>query len=164
VTEAYDLSAERLCVGTVGAVGSRLFLLQVRGGETLLTLKMEKLQVAAMAETLAQVVKDQQRPGHLPEDQALEEPTDPAWAVGTIGVSFDEAEDRVVLVIEELVAEGEVGAIARVSVTREQAAAFSIQATRLVEAGRPPCPLCGSPLDPSGHECPRTNGHRPPAV
>ena len=164
MTEAYDLSADRLCVGTVGPVGSRLFLLQVRQAETLLTLKMEKLQVAALAETVAQIVRDQQRPGHLPDDQQLEEPTDPAWAVGTIGVSFDEADDRVVLVIEELVAEGEVGAIARVSVSREQAAAFAIQATRLVEAGRPPCPLCGSPLDPSGHECPRTNGHRPPAV
>ena len=164
MTEAYDLSADRLCVGTVGPVGSRLFLLQVRQRDTVLTLKMEKLQVAAMAETLARVVKDQDRPGHLPDDQPLEEPAEPAWAVGTIGVSFDEAEDRVVLVIEELAAEGEMGAIARVSVTREQAAAFTIQATRLVEAGRPPCPLCGSPLDPSGHECPRTNGHRPPAT
>ena len=164
MTEAFDLSAERLCVGTVGPVGSRLFLLQCREGDTLLTLKMEKLQVAAMAGTLAQVIKDEQRPGHLPDDQPLEEPAEPAWAVGTIGVSFDEAEDRVILVIEELVPEGEVGAIARVTVSREQAAAFSIQATRLVEAGRPPCPLCGSPLDPSGHECPRTNGHRPPAV
>ena len=164
MTEAYDLSADRLCVGTVGPVGSRLFLLQVHGGGTVLTLKMEKLQVAAMAGTLAQVIKDEQRPGHLPDDQPLEEPAEPAWAVGTIGVSFDEAEDRVVLVIEELVPEGEVGAIARVSITREQAAAFTIQATRLIESGRPPCPLCGSPLDPSGHECPRTNGHRPPAV
>jgi uncharacterized repeat protein (TIGR03847 family) len=164
VTEAYDLSADRLCVGTVGPVGSRLFLIQCRGGDTLLTLKVEKQQVAAMSDLLARVVRDQQRPGHLPDDQELEEPAEPAWAVGTIGVSFDEADDRVVLVIEELVPEGEVGAIARVSVTREQAAAFSIQATRLVESGRPPCPLCGSPLDPSGHECPRTNGHRPPAV
>ncbi|HEX7442795.1 MAG TPA: DUF3090 family protein, partial [Acidimicrobiales bacterium] len=110
MTEAYDLSAERLCVGTVGPVGSRLFLLQCREGDTVLTLKMEKLQVAAMAGTLAQVIKDEQRPGHLPDDQPLEEPAEPAWAVGTIGVSFDEAEDRVVLVIEELVPEGEVGA------------------------------------------------------
>jgi uncharacterized repeat protein (TIGR03847 family) len=164
VTEAYDLSADRLCVGTVGEVGNRLFLIQCRQGETLLTLKVEKQQVAAMSELLAQVVKDRARPGHLPEDQELESPVEPAWAVGTIGVSFDESDDRVVLVIEELVPEGEVGAIARVSVTREQAAAFSIQATRLVESGRPPCPLCGSPLDPSGHECPRTNGHRPPVV
>lgn len=164
MTEAYDLSADRLCVGTVGPVGSRLFLIQCRQGDTLLTLKIEKQQVAAMSDLLARVVKDQARPGHLPDGLALEEPAEPAWTIGTVGVSFDEAEDRVVLVIEELVVEGEVGAIARVSVTREQAAAFSIQATRLVESGRPPCPLCGSPLDPSGHECPRTNGHRPPAV
>ncbi len=34
---------------------------------------------------------------------------EPAWAIGTIGVSFDEAEDRVVLVIEELVGEDEAG-------------------------------------------------------
>ncbi len=164
MTDAFDLSADRLCVGTVGPVGSRLFLLQCRQGDTLVTLKVEKQQVAAIGDLLARLVKDQQRPGHLPDDQALEEPMEPAWAVGTVGVSFDDAEDRVVLVIEELVPEGEVGAIARVSVTREQAAAFTIQAARLVESGRPPCPLCGSPLDPSGHECPRTNGHRPPAV
>ncbi len=68
------------------------------------------------------------------------------------------------LVVEERVEEGETGAIARLSVTREQAAVFALEATRLVEAGRPPCPLCGSPLDPSGHQCPRANGHRPPAV
>jgi len=165
MSDGYDLSApDRFTVGTVGPVGERLFLLQCRQGPTLLTLKMEKQQVAVVAEYLARIVKDQERPGHLPEELELEEPTDPAWAVGTIGVSYDEADDRVILVIEELVPEDETGAIARLSVSREQAAAFTIQATSLVESGRPPCPLCGSPLDPSGHECPRTNGHRPPAV
>jgi uncharacterized repeat protein (TIGR03847 family) len=165
VSDGYDLSApDRITVGTVGEVGNRLFLLQCRQGPTLLTLKIEKQQVSVVAEYLARIVKDQERPGHLPEDLDLEEPTDPAWAVGTIGVSYDEADDRVILVIEELVPEDETGAIARLSVSREQAAAFTIQATSLVESGRPPCPLCGSPLDPSGHECPRTNGHRPPAV
>ena len=54
------------------------------------------------------------------------------------------------------------GHVLRVALTREQAAAFAIHATRLVEAGRPPCPLCSLPLDPAGHDCPRTNGHRPP--
>ncbi|MGH9041277.1 MAG: DUF3090 family protein, partial [Acidimicrobiia bacterium] len=28
-----------------------------------------------------------------------------------------------------------------------------------VVAGRPPCPLCGGPLDPEGHVCPKLNGH-----
>ena len=46
--------------------------------------------------------------------------------------------------------------------TREQAAALAIRGTELVEAGRPPCPLCGYPLDARGHVCPRTNGNRPP--
>ena len=101
MTEAYDLSADRLCVGTVGPVGSRLFLIQCRGGGTLLTLKVEKQQVAAMSDLLARVVKDQQRPGHLPDDQELEEPTEPAWAVGTVGVSFDEVEDRVWAAVDE---------------------------------------------------------------
>ncbi len=164
MSEGYDLEPERITVGTVGEVGARLFLLQCRQGETLLTLKMEKQQVAAMAEYLARVVKENKRPGHLPDELELEEPTEPAWAVGTIGVSYEEIDDRIVLVIEELVAEGEIGAIARLSITREQAGTFAIRATKLVESGRPPCPLCGSPLDPAGHDCPRTNGHRPPIV
>ena len=161
----YDMSApDRLTVGTVGPVGDRLFLLQCRQGPVLLTLKIEKQQVAVVADYLARVVRDQPRPGHLPEELELEQPAEPAWVVGTVGVSYDDADDRVILVIEELVPEDETGAIARLSISREQAAAFAILATRLVESGRPPCPLCGSPLDPSGHECPRTNGHRPPAV
>lgn len=149
-------------MGTVGPVGQRLFLLQCRQEPVLLTLKIEKQQVAVLADYLARIVRDEERPGHLPDESSLEEPTDPAWAVGTIGVSYDDHDDRIVIVIEELVPEGEHGAIARLAISREQAAAFTIQATRLVESGRPPCPLCGSPLDPSGHECPRTNGHRPP--
>ena len=64
----------------------------------------------------------------------------------------------------ELADEDETGAVARLSISREQAAAFAIRATQLVESGRPACPLCGLPLDPSGHDCPRTNGHRPPVT
>lgn len=165
MSEGYDLSEpDRFTVGTVGPVGQRLFLLQCRKGDLLLTLKVEKQQVSVLADYLAQIVRDQQRPGHLPDEGVLEEPTDPSWAVGTVGVTYDESDDRVVVVIEELVPEDESGAIARLSITREQAAAFAIQAIKLVESGRPPCPLCGSPLDPSGHECPRTNGHRPPVT
>jgi uncharacterized repeat protein (TIGR03847 family) len=48
------------------------------------------------------------------------------------------------------------------TLSAEWAGALAIAVTRLVEAGRPLCPLCGGPLDPQGHDCPRTNGHRPP--
>ncbi len=155
---------DRFAVGTRGPVGRRVFLLQCRSDTTVLTLKVEKQQVAVLAEYLGRLLKDLPRPGHLPEDLDLEEPAEPHWVVGTLGVSYEELIDRVVLVAEELVAEDEEGDTARFTVTREQAAAFAVRATTLVEAGRPPCPLCGLPLDPSGHQCPRTNGHRPPTT
>ena len=122
-------------------------------------------------------MREQGRPGHLPEDLDFDTAVEPEWTVATIAVSFDDELERVVVVLEESAlsdeedapedlstdAEDE-GRVARVAVTREQAAAFAIRATTLVEAGRPPCPLCGLPLDPSGHDCPRTNGHRPPVT
>ncbi|HMK63972.1 MAG TPA: DUF3090 family protein [Acidimicrobiales bacterium] len=155
---------DRFTVGTEGPVGRRVFLVQCRAGGTLLTLKAEKQQVSVLAEYLGRVLKDLEQPEDLPEDLELEEPTEPHWVIGTLGVTFDESLDRIVLVAEELVAEEEDGDMARFLVTRAQAAAFAIRATSLVEAGRPPCPLCGLPLDPSGHRCPRTNGHRPPVT
>jgi uncharacterized repeat protein (TIGR03847 family) len=165
VSPALDLGdLDRFTVGTEGPIGRRVFLVQCRSGATLLTLKAEKQQVSVLAEYLGRVLADLDRPAELPEDLELEQPTEPHWVIGTLGVTYDEGIDRVVLVAEELVAEEEDGDVARFSITRAQAAAFAIRATSLVEAGRPPCPLCGLPIDPSGHRCPRTNGHRPPAT
>lgn len=161
----HDLDApDDFTVGTVGPVGERVFMLQCRQGADQLTLKIEKQQVAVLASYLARIVREVGRPGALPENVAFNEDEDPAWVIGTIGVSFDEGTQRIVVVAEELVPEDEDSSVARFSLTLEQAGAFAIVATGLVEAGRPPCPLCGLPLDPSGHACPRTNGHRPPSV
>jgi uncharacterized repeat protein (TIGR03847 family) len=163
VNETLDLGdLDRFTVGTVGPVGRRVFLLQCRGGGVMLTLKVEKQQVSVLAEYLSRLLGDLPRPEEVPQDLELEESTEPQWVVGTLGVSYDDENDRIVLVAEELVEEGEDGDVARCAVTRAQATAFAIRATGLVEAGRPPCPMCGLPLDPAGHECPRTNGHRPP--
>lgn len=154
---------DRFSVGTNGPVGNRVFLLYVAEGADELTLKVEKSQVAMLATYLARIVRELGRPGHLPDDLDFDVEMDPDWVVGTIAVSYDEDADRLVVIVEE-VGDDPGGMVARVAVTREQAAAFAIRATGLVEAGRPPCPLCGYPLDPSGHDCPRTNGHRPPVT
>lgn len=47
----------------------------------------------------------------------------------------------------------------RVRLSPESTRAFIDRARRVVAAGRPPCPLCGQPLDPAGHLCPRHNGY-----
>jgi len=163
MSDEHDIDRpERFSVGTVGPVGERLFLLHCTQGPVSLTVKVEKSQIAILASYLARIVRELGRPGELPEDLDFDTDVEPTWVVGTIGVSYDEDSDRLVVVVEELVPDEEDGEVVRIALTKEQAAAFAIRATQLVEAGRPPCPLCGLPLDPSGHDCPRTNGHRPP--
>lgn len=49
-----------------------------------------------------------------------------------------------------------------VKITPSYARDFVARAQALVAAGRPPCPFCLQPLDPSGHVCPRANGYRRP--
>jgi uncharacterized repeat protein (TIGR03847 family) len=165
MSEERDLSRpDRFTVGAIGEPGDRLFLLQCQQGAERLTVKIEKQQVAVLASYLARIARELGQPGSLPEE-LFDADAEPEWAVRTIGVSFDEDDQRVVIVLEEQSEEEseDTGNVVRVSLSVEQAAAFAIRATQLVEAGRPPCPLCGLPLDPSGHDCPRTNGHRPPA-
>lgn len=156
---------DRITLGTLGPPGQRVFLLQARQVHETVTLKLEKTQVAALSQYLGEVLDELGRPGELPEDMSLEMPAEPAWVVGSLGVSYDPEERVVVLVADEAVPEDEEGAVARFGATLEQVAALAIQGVRLVGAGRPPCPLCGYPLDPTGpHRCPRTNGHRPPSL
>jgi uncharacterized repeat protein (TIGR03847 family) len=49
--------------------------------------------------------------------------------------------------------------VLRVRVTAAAARSFVQRAAHVVASGRPPCPLCGQPLDAQGHICPRRNGH-----
>jgi uncharacterized repeat protein (TIGR03847 family) len=176
MSESFELTdVDRLTVGTVGVPGQRMFLLQARAGAEVVTVKLEKQQVGALARYLGEVLADLPEVGALPGELELEEPTEPRFAAGVLGVTYDEAMDRIVLVAQEagpaededdddIVAEDPDTSVLRVTATREQVAALAIRGTALVEAGRPPCPLCGYPLDPSGHVCPRTNGHRAPTL
>ena len=174
MSDDHDFDAPDVCtVGALGDVGRRLFVFYCRQGLTETTVKVEKQQIAVLSGYLGRIVKELGRPGHLPDDLDYVGTDDFEWVVGTIGVSYDEELDRIVIVLEEMGVgeededdeddDEEGGHVLRVALSREQAASFAIHATRLVEAGRPPCPLCSLPLDPSGHNCPRTNGHRPPA-
>ncbi len=52
----------------------------------------------------------------------------------------------------------------RLIVTRPQLRVLARHGSQVVARGRPLCPLCGNPLDPSGHICPALNGHRPTAT
>jgi uncharacterized repeat protein (TIGR03847 family) len=157
---------ERVTVGTVGEPGQRTFYLQVRQAAQLVAFKLEKQQVAALAQLMAELLSDLPAPETPPEAAGeLEEPVQAEWAIGDMQLDYDTTADRVVLLAEEVPdpggqESGDEGS-ARITITRGQAASLVIQATVSVSAGRPACPLCGNPIDPSGHSCPRTNGHGP---
>lgn len=161
---SFDFEApDHFTAGTVGAPGQRVFYLQSREAGQVVTLKVEKEHVRALAEYLGGLLaRVAGAPGALPADLALLEPLEAAWDVGTLAVGYEESRDRVVVEASELQEEeaaGEEPATARFRITRAQAAAFLERAAELMKGSRPTCPVCSRPMDPSGHVCPRSNGH-----
>jgi uncharacterized repeat protein (TIGR03847 family) len=147
--------------GTVGPPGQRVFYIQAVDGNAVVSWQLEKQQVNALAEYLRGILQD------LPGDHgtamptAFVEPVVPVWNVGNIGVGYDNETDRVILVAEELQFEDDSDAApadqARVMLSRAQCQAFIERTHDLMSGGRPPCRLCGGPIDPVGHVCPRDN-------
>lgn len=161
MSSSFELpDVDRLTAGTVGPPGQRVFYLQVGHPGGVVTLRLEKAQVAALCRYLDEMLADLPPVEPAAGDMELVEPVVAEWVVGSLGVSYDEEDDRIVLVAEEMVEEGEEAAEARIRATRQQVAAFTRRGAQVVAAGRPPCPLCGGPLDPEGHMCVRLNGHR----
>jgi uncharacterized repeat protein (TIGR03847 family) len=178
VSSSFDLTApDRFTAGTVGEPGRRVFYLQAREAGLVVTLRLEKQQVAALCEYLAGILADLPAVAEpLPADLDLIEPVLEEWIVGALAVAYEEAADRILLVAEELVPLEEVDdedderwiaepgpadlpdpATARFRLTRAQAQALVTHGQRLVGAGRPICRICGRPMDPDGHFCPRNN-------
>ena len=152
------LDPEIFTAGTIGPPGQRVFFLQAGDGNTISSVRLEKQQVSALAEYLAGMLHDLPAPSDVPPAPALAEPVEAEWAVGNIGVAYDNDLDRIIIVAEELVPEDTPeGECLRVVVSRSQVRAFIERAEDLMAGGRPPSRICGAPMDPSGHACPRAN-------
>jgi uncharacterized repeat protein (TIGR03847 family) len=105
---SFDFEApDFFTTGTVGVPGRRTFYLQAREAGSVVTLKLEKEQIRALAEYLAKLLNGLPKPGALPSDMALLEPVSEAWVVGSLGVAYDETIDRILIVAEELSEEGD---------------------------------------------------------
>ncbi|MFC9974412.1 DUF3090 domain-containing protein [Spirillospora sp. NPDC127200] len=176
---SYELP-DRFVAGTVGRPGERTFYLQARSGARVTSVALEKFQVTLLAERLEELLDEVLRrsggdaavpavaPAELHDDAPLDQPVEEEFKVGTMALAWDPDEQRVLIEAQE-VTEGEqdpeVGAddpaiaVLRVRITAGQARAFAERALKVVSAGRPPCPLCGLPLDEAGHVCPRQNGY-----
>ncbi len=172
---------DRFVAGTVGQPGDRTFYLQVREDTRTISVTIEKQQVAVLAERLTSLLEEiasrfgadigDEVGDEAVDKDPLDVPVEEEFRVGTMGLGWD-AESKAVVIellaiteteIDEAVVldDTEEGPDAvRVFLTPVAARAFAVRADRVVNAGRKPCPLCGEPLDPSGHICPRQNGYR----
>jgi len=163
---------ERFVAGTLGQPGEREFYLQARKGGALISVGIEKVQVAALAARLEDMLDAIDAPGSTPtepDDHPLEEPVVELFRVGAMALAWDPEAGAVVIEAQtptedgeylELPDDAEAGPdLLRVRLDPDDARRFVRRAEALVAAGRPACPFCGQPLDPAGHFCPRGNGH-----
>ncbi len=208
---------DRFVAGTVGQPGNRTFFLQARRAGQVVSVVLEKVQVAVLAERLGVLLDELESRGispstdDAPSDAApLDEPITEAFRATTLTLGWDGDAERILVeakaedpdaaednlaigegseddeeeaeeqVIDLSEIEGIAGSAAgellaafealeddpddgpdtlRVRMTAAEARGFANRALSVVAAGRLPCPLCGQPLDPQGHICPRRNGH-----
>ena len=201
---------DRFVAGTVGQPGQRTFFLQARKAGQVVSVVLEKVQVAALAERLDALLDELETHGVAEtisvsataiDSEPLDEPINEAFRATTLTLGWDPDTERVLVEAradpieveieledddddDDVVAEDEEPGVAgleasiaatiqavfegddddgpdvlRVRLTADTARSFAERAARIVASGRPPCPLCGQPLDPQGHICPRRNGH-----
>jgi uncharacterized repeat protein (TIGR03847 family) len=185
VIHSYD-PPERFVAGTVGPPGGRTFFLQARSGARVTSIALEKQQVSVLAERIDELLDELIRNGEgegtipavspvaLDDNGPLEQPIVEEFRAGTMTLSWDATDERIVVEVfpyaeesvvepgtpEEEIDDPEPEELLVVRLPAGLARAFSKRAQAVVSAGRPPCPFCGGPVDPAGHLCPRANGFR----
>jgi uncharacterized repeat protein (TIGR03847 family) len=159
---------ERFVAGTVGPPGGRTFFLQASGEGRLLSVSLEKVQVSVLADRVNELL-DAHAEGAATEPvgggdtDPLATPIEDEFRVDTLALAWDLARNVVVIECHDQdpeEAEEESVQTLRVVLDPPAARAFARRCGAVVSAGRPSCPFCGQPLDPTGHICPRANGYR----
>jgi uncharacterized repeat protein (TIGR03847 family) len=177
---------ERFVTGTVGMPGQRTFFLQARDGARVVSVALEKQQVAALAERIDELLDEVMAatdndatvpavaPLGLEDTDPLEQPIEEEFRAGTMTLSWDPDDARVVIEVfpfteaavvspeqvDEDFEEPEPDELLLVRISAAAARAFVKRAAQVLDAGRPSCPFCGNPVDPDGHLCVRANGFR----
>ncbi len=161
---------DRFLAGTIGEPGDRAFFLQARKGDAMISVAVEKVQVAALAKRLGDLLDAVDVPAEAaPSDELpLEEPVVELFRVGAMALAWDATTSAVVIEAQTPTEDGEYAELPdeaedgpdllRIRIDAPTARAFARRAEALVASGRPACPFCGEPLDPTGHFCVRNNG------
>ena len=154
-----------ITAGAIGQPGHRAFFIQAKRGPDFVTLLCEKEQVQALADAIEEMVQNLEqefglaRHTDLAADEtvmAIHEPVDPLFRVGAMGLGYDANRDRILLVVQEALAEEEERdpREVRFFATRAQMEALSQYAHDVIGRGRAPEQVA---LQAEAHS--RRNGH-----
>ena len=169
-----EITPDLLTADYEGEPGKRTFFLQSRTEEGVVSFLIEKQQVALLADRMRELLllideADPVRDTPAERDPSLSMaiPAEAEWRVGTMGLAYDEATDSISLMLRRIeespeaeLERDEEDFDVRFVLRRDQVRALALHASAVVDEGRPMCQLCGLPMDPSGHQCPASNGHR----
>jgi len=163
-----------ITVDAIGQPGERVFYLQGRASEQVITLLVEKFQIQTLALAIENLMSELREklpdiadasPNYEEEDMILEPPLDPLFRVGELSIGYDPEQDMMILIAKEIpleLEEDEEEPLSEVRFwcTRSQLWAVGRWGIELASRGRPVWPSTGEPILPPGEFSPKNNGHK----
>ena len=163
-----------ITVDAIGRPGERVFYLQGKNLEQVVTLLVEKFQIQTLALAVENFMSELRErmpeiedasPSYKEEDMLLEPPFDPLFRVGELSLGYDPDQDMMVLIAKEMPielseTENEELSEVRFWCTRSQLWAMGRWGIELASRGRPVWPSTGEPILPPGEFSPKNNGHK----
>jgi uncharacterized repeat protein (TIGR03847 family) len=174
--ETIDLNpVNHITVDAIGQPGERVFYLQGKNSEQVITLLVEKFQIQTLSLAIENLMSELREkmpdivdasPDYHEEEMALEPPLDPLFRVGELSLGYDPEQDLMVLIAKEvpmeLSDESEEDELSEIRFwcTRSQLWALGRWGIELASRGRPVWPSTGEPILPPGEFSPKNNGHK----
>jgi uncharacterized repeat protein (TIGR03847 family) len=164
----------------IGQPGKRVFYIQGRKGAQVVTVVVEKVQIQTLALGVEEFLSEIQTrfpdiseaTGEFDEGvMRIFPPVDPVFRVGELALAYDSDSDMAILIAKEVITGDpadpseeddpeEENNLVRFWCTRSQLLAMCRWGLEVSGRGRPVCPYCNQPMEPSGHFCPKRNGHK----
>lgn len=151
---------------SIGEPGKRTFFLVLGQEEEWIRawLEKEQLQVLGLAidQFFFSIVKEKPRFSREDEDKPTHDDAPSGlpsaeYEIDQIALGYDEGKAILDLLVHKPSNPDEEQIELNCGVTLTQLKELGNQAREICAAGRPRCTLCGGPIDPDGHICPRLN-------
>lgn len=153
---------KELAAESFGEPGKRTFRLKATTGSGEVHLWLEKEQLVALGAAVEQILE------RVPQEQGVEPRTVTSAAeitgevtarAGSLSLAFDTTQNVFAIEASDLIEATLDVQIFLLLVTRAQLQSVEEELDAIIAAGRPRCPMCGTPLTAAAHFCPPSNGH-----